>query len=125
MDEIKGKIKFSTNFFQAPNKIFGKTIVAPKEIKRNKKVIETINIQRNINGNEIAVYLYLCRMANNNECTFPSYNTIAKNCGISRRTSIKCIEILFNNNLIIKKTRLNPYSDELRNFSNVYEILEP
>lgn len=118
MDKIKGTVKFKTNFFQAPNNIFDISIITYKGVNKEK-------VERHINGNEISVYLYLCRLANNKETAFPSYNTIARNCGMSRMTAIKCIDTLFKNNLITKKTRMNPYSDELKNYSNVYEVNMP
>lgn len=126
MKDKTGTIKrFETGFFLAPNEIFGMQISAIKEIKKGNIITAREKINRNINGNEIAVYLYICRLANNKESAFPSYNTIAENCGMSRMTAIKCIEVLEKNKLIIKKQRLNPYSDEFKNYSNVYEVLIP
>lgn len=125
MQNRKGIIKFNTGFFQAPNEIFGTQVNAIKEIKKGNIITGKKKVKRNINGNEIAVYLYICRLANNKEVAFPSYNTIAENCGMSRRTAIKCVEVLEKNKLIIKKQRLNPYFDEFKNYSNVYEVLVP
>lgn len=45
--------------------------------------------------NEFVVYLYLTRLTNSaQDAAYPSYNTIAKSCNISRRTAINTVENL-------------------------------
>jgi len=91
------KIILNVPFFQAPNLIFDADLTAYEKI----------------------VYLYLCRCGNNSTA-FPSYNTIAKKCGISRRKAIECVGALIEKNYITKEQRINPYDNN--NFSNVYKI---
>jgi predicted transcriptional regulator len=47
-----------------------------------------------LKANGIAVYLCLVRHANNDGTCYPSINTIAKKCGICRRTAISTINQL-------------------------------
>ncbi len=39
-------------------------------------------------------YLYLCRCADDEGQSFPSYNTIASRCSFSRRTALRAIQEL-------------------------------
>jgi predicted transcriptional regulator len=86
-------------FFQAPNSIFE---------------CEDLNIYEKI------VYIYLCRCGNNAKA-FPSYNTIAKKCGIGRTKAVESVSSLIKKNYITKTTRTNPGTSQ--NFSNIYEVI--
>lgn len=47
-----------------------------------------------LNTFELVVFIYLCRCGNNGRPAFPSYNTIASNCRISRRKAIDTVKSL-------------------------------
>ena len=66
-----------TGWFKTPNGIF------EKDLSRSEKLI----------------YVYLCRCSNNT-AAFPSYNTIARMCGCTRRTAIRTVNHLENLELI-------------------------
>ncbi|WP_340014684.1 helix-turn-helix domain-containing protein [Paenibacillus sp. FSL K6-1318] len=93
------QLKFDTGFFMGPNEIFDDI-----DTKTHEKL----------------VYLYLCRCANN-AAAFPSYNTIAEKCSMSRRKAVDCIDWLIERKLLVKRTRRKDGLNE----SNVYEILRP
>lgn len=93
------RITFENGYFMAPNDIFD------LELKLHEKI----------------VYLYLCRCGNNSTA-FPSYNTIAKKCSISRRKAIDVVASLKESGLLKKKIRKK---DDFENMSNIYEVVPP
>ncbi|WP_375104090.1 conserved phage C-terminal domain-containing protein [Paenibacillus sp. RS8] len=98
MSNIEGNIAFETGFFIGPNEIF----------------------DRDDAGTHVKiVFLYLCRCANNSTVAFPSYNTIAAKCSMSRRKAIECVEWLVENKLLEKIIRRG----EEKNGSNLYKII--
>ena len=90
------EVNYPVPFFQCPNAIFD-----DEKLKTYEKL----------------VYVYICRCGNNSTA-FPSYNTIAKKCSISRMSAIRAIDKLCEDGYILKKQRYNGYE----NYSNVYEI---
>jgi len=88
--------KFTVPYFQTPNDIF----------KLDLKV------------NEKLVYIYLCRCGNEGKNAFPSYQTIADNCSISKSTAIRCMNKLVNIGLVVKKYRFK----DGENYSNIYQV---
>ncbi len=54
---------------------------------------------------ELLVYFYLARCGNNGAKAFPSYQTIADKCGMSRSKAIRTIKTLEGRQLIKKKVR--------------------
>jgi hypothetical protein len=71
--------------------------------------------------NGIAVYLCLCRHANQDYEAWPGYGTIRDECGMSRRTAIRTIKQLIDLGLITCTPReKNDGSDN----SNLYTILD-
>ncbi|MCL0049667.1 helix-turn-helix domain-containing protein, partial [Peptococcaceae bacterium] len=71
--------------------------------------------RKDLNANEKLVYLYFCRRANSENKAWPSYQRIADDSGLSRRTVIEVIKGLIDKNLLKKNTRLRQ--------SNVYTLL--
>lgn len=92
------QVSFETGYFFGPNEIFDheKTDVYEK-----------------------LVYLYLCRCANNSTSAFPSYQTIAEKCSMSRRKAVNVIDSLVEKKLLSKTVRRG---DE-KNQSNLYKVL--
>ena len=98
---MEGQIKLNVPYFQAPNNIF----------------------EVGLKDYELLVYLYLCRCGNNGGRAFPSYQTIADKCGISRSTAVRAIKSLAeNHHLIAKQKRPKANND---NETNVYIIMTP
>lgn len=95
------RIKFDSGYFHAPNKIF-----EYDDLKVHDKV----------------VYLYLCRCGHNSTA-FPSYNTIADKCSVSRSSAMRAVKALLEKGLLIKHTRRNSHDE--RNKSNLYEVVPP
>ncbi|MED4456177.1 helix-turn-helix domain-containing protein [Metabacillus fastidiosus] len=91
--------KFRNGYFQAPNDIF----------------------ELDLEWHEKLVYLYICRCGNNSEA-YPSYNTIAKKCSISKRKVIDVVNALVQKGLIKRQHRKNN-NDE--NQTNLYIIIDP
>jgi len=54
---------------------------------------------------ELAVFCYLARCANNGKVAFPSYNTIARCCGLSRRSAISAVQSLIAKGLLEKEVK--------------------
>ena len=71
------------NYFKVPNAIFSALIDKYEKL----------------------VVIYLCRCQNNSKSAFPSYNTVARNCGISRRKAILTIDSLLRKEFIVKELR--------------------
>lgn len=125
--------KLETNYFQTSNYLFDlefevkavKRIINKNAKGKGKHTYNNVTEIRNLNNNEKLVFVYICRCANNGKTAFPSYNTIADKCCISKDTARKCIEVLYNNSFILKKNRGHMPNNEgqvKKNFSNVYKI---
>lgn len=118
------RIKMEIEYFQVPNGIFDLDINIAveerKKVKGNKKVT---TITRPLKTYEKLIYIYLCRCGNQGNQAFPSYNTIAKNCGIGRKTAIEAVANLIKNGLLEKRTREKEGASE--NNSNIYFVLKP
>lgn len=95
-------IKREVPFFQVDNEIFDLAL--------------PLNIYQKI------VYIYLCRCSNQGAQAFPSYLTISKKCGMSRRKAIDTINELIELNLLQKEVR--PKNNK-ENLSNIYILNEP
>lgn len=67
-------------------------------------------------------YLYLCRCADNDSKSFPSYSTIAKKCSFSRSTAIRAIKELEEIKLLYKQERLKSIKGKTCNTSNLYYV---
>ena len=65
-------------YFKAPNKVF----------------------ELNLSSSEKLVLFYLLRCGNNGKPAIPSYETIGKNCSISRRSAIRAVSKLKSINLV-------------------------
>ncbi len=94
---MKG-IKMDVPYFQVPNTVF----------------------EVGLNKHELLVYFYLARCGNQGATAFPSYNTIAKKCGISRSTAIKTVKSLEFKQVISKEIRYNAGCNQ--NYSNMYIV---
>lgn len=94
----------SSNYFKLPNDIFS----------------------LNLKPNQFVVLAYLLRHTNNNSKAFPSYQTIADNCNITRVTIINVVKQLIEQELIIKEIRKIPPSEQnkVQNENNIYNIIE-
>lgn len=101
----------NTPFFMATVDIFDQDILV--QVKTRNGII-----RRPIKIEEKIVYLYLCRCANGNGQSFPSYQTIADKCCISRRKAIEVVDTLERSGLLKKIQRKKGKG----NASNVYEI---
>lgn len=88
--------KFTVPYFQTPNEIF----------------------EIDLKANEKLVYMYLCRCGNDGKDAFPSYQTIATKCSIGKSTAIRCMNVLVDKGLVVKKYRFK----EGENYSNVYKV---
>ena len=118
------KIKMEINFFQVPNEIFDLDInIAVDERKKIKGSKEVVTVERPLKTYEKLIYIYLCRCGNNSGQAFPSYNTIAEQCSINRRTAIEGVANLIKNGLLEKKSRTKKCSGE--DDSNIYFVLNP
>lgn len=94
---MKNKIIYNIPYFMTPNEIFE---------------MDDINIY------EQMVYIYLCRCGNNSGSAFPSYQTIADKCKMSKRNAIKCVKSLVDKGYIQKQIR----HGEKENKSNLYYV---
>lgn len=83
-------------YFQTPNDIF----------------------ECDLTSNEKIVFMYLCRCGNNGKKAFPSQQTIADKCSVSKSTAKRAVSILEWNGYIIKERRFK----EGYNKSNIYRI---
>jgi len=97
---MTNEVKCNFPFFQAPNDIF-------------KQDLKTV---------EIVTYLYLCRCGNNGGTAFPSYQNIADNCKIGKRTAIDAVKSLEKRGLLLKTVRPK---DDKDNYTNTYEVVPP
>lgn len=69
-------------------------------------------------------YMYLCRLADNDNQSFPSYNTIAKACSYSKSSAIRSIQELEKIGLIEKKSRNIKKDGKIINRSNIYFLYD-
>jgi len=67
-------------------------------------------------------YLYLCRCGNHGGTAFPSYQNIADNCKIGKRTAIDAVKSLQEKGLLSKTVRPK---DDKDNYTNIYEVAIP
>lgn len=88
-----------TGFFIADNAIFTRKDITPFEK---------------------LTYLYLCRRADSEARSFPSYQTIANDCGYSKSSAIRFISNLIKKDLLKKTKRINKNGDPT---SNEYILL--
>ena len=72
---------------------------------------------------QFTVYSYLVSCAGQNAVCWPSYKTIAENCGISRHAAIQAIDAIIQKRLIdkIPTTRRN-VQGRIRTSNNEYRI---
>lgn len=68
------------------------------------------------------VRIYLARCANGDRQAFPSYNRIAKDCGISRDTAKRAVAELEEKGWIIKKIQIK---NDGEHSSNIYSLCDP
>jgi len=73
-----------------------------------------------INPYQQIIYVWLCHYANGEGQCWPSINTLAKACGISKDSVIKYLKELEKNGFIIKNAR---NGDSKENFSNLYTVI--
>lgn len=92
------QIKMEVPYFQVPNKIF----------------------EVGLTNYELVTYMYLARCGNHGSTAFPSYNTIANKCGMSRRKAIDTVKSLIEKKLLYKQYRYNEVAGE--NYSNIYVV---
>lgn len=78
-----------------------------------------------LKSNGLAVYLCLCRHANDNAECWPSFKLIAQKCGIHRTTVIKNIKLLESYQLIRSEPRLSNNGDPDTNTYTILDIPEP
>lgn len=119
------KLVMEIPYFQVPNTIFDLDIDVTEDKKdkqKDSKKITTIN--RKLKVQEKLIYIYLCRCANQGKKAFPSLKTIANKCGIGETAVKEAINILINNNLIIKNKRFKDLENKISD-SNLYELLSP
>ena len=68
---------------------------------------------------EKMVYIYLSRCGNQGAMAFPSYNTIAKKCGMCKRSALNAVKGLEQREFI-KVERCKESAN--KNLSNTYEV---
>ena len=98
---MNNQVRMNVPYFQVPNNIFD-----ADELKDYEKL----------------VYIYLCRCGNNGGQAFPSYNTIAKKCSISKRSAMRAVNRLIELNLVRKEIRPKDNRD---NETNIYVVYLP
>ncbi|MDZ4133635.1 MAG: helix-turn-helix domain-containing protein, partial [Dethiobacteria bacterium] len=86
----------SVPYFQVPNDVF--------EIR--------------LTTSELIVYIYLFRCSNQGKTAFPSYETIGKKTGLSRRSAIYTVKKLVNRGVVLKRS-------QGRGKSNLFEVILP
>lgn len=99
MDRIR--TGWQREFFQAPNEIYDR---------------------RDISGYARAVFIYLCRRADDESRAFPSYARIAEDVGFSLSTVRRAIESLTETGLLLKEAR---YDGRGFQTSNIYTLVRP
>ena len=78
-----------------------------------------------LKSNGLAVYLCLCRHANDHAECWPSFQRIARECGVHRTTVIKNIKLLESYQLIRSESRLSNSGDSDTNTYTILDIPEP
>jgi uncharacterized phage protein (TIGR02220 family) len=78
-----------------------------------------------LKSNGLAVYLCLCRHANDHAECWPSFQRIARECGVHRTTVIKNIKLLESYQLIRSESRLSNSGDPDTNTYTILDIPEP
>lgn len=92
---------WETGFFQSPNCIFD-----VKDLKMRDKLC----------------YLYLCRCADGEMKSFPSYNTIGEKMGASRVTAIEAVKSLEEKGYLrVERRRVS----RDKNLTNIYTLVHP
>jgi predicted transcriptional regulator len=92
---------WETGFFQSPNCIFD---------------VDNLSI------NEKMCYLYLCRLADGEMKSFPSYATMAKKMSVSRPTAIKSVKSLEEKGYLqVERRKIS----QDKNMTNVYTMVHP
>lgn len=71
------------------------------------------------------VYLYLCRCADSEGQAFPSYNTIAEKCSISRSTAIRAIKELKEAGLLSVEQRIEADGSLTSNLYTIHDEPQP
>lgn len=99
MDKIR--TGWQREFFQVPNEIYDR---------------------RDISGYAKAVFVYLCRRADDESKAFPTYGRIAADVGFSISTVRRAIEILTETGLLIKEARFDGRGFQT---SNLYTLIRP
>lgn len=120
-------VRLNVDYFQVPNEIFDLDInVVVDEKKKVKGSKEVVTVKRPLKTYEKLIYIYLCRCGNQCSQAFPSYNTIAKQCGIGRVTAIEGVANLIKNGLLEKRPRKTKTKEGLiKDTSNEYFVLKP
>ncbi|MHB1126944.1 MAG: helix-turn-helix domain-containing protein [Bacillota bacterium] len=99
MDKIR--TGWRRDFFQAPNEIYDR---------------------RDISGYAKAVFVYLCRRADDDSRAFPAYARIAQDVGFSLSTVRRAIDTLTALGLLLKEAR---YDGRGFQTSNIYTLIRP
>ena len=103
MDSIeKSSIRREVPYFQVPNSIFDLDL--------------PLTLQDKI------IYIFLSRCSNQGAQAFPSYNTMAKKCGMSKRMAQYSISHLEACGLLEKEVRPKKNKE---NFTNIYILNDP
>jgi predicted transcriptional regulator len=92
---------WETGFFQSPNCIFD---------------VEDLSI------NEKMCYLYLCRLADGEMKSFPSYATIGIKMSVSKSTAVRSVKSLEQKGYIRVERRKKSKN---QNLSNIYTLIHP
>lgn len=95
----RSTIRMEIPYFQTPNAIFDTEIAIDIYAKMT--------------------YIYLTRCSNQGATAFPSYQTIGKRCGMSKRKAMYSVQQLIKCNLLEKEVRKKSNSD---NYSNIYRV---
>lgn len=103
VDEFMDRIRtgWQREFFQVPNEIYDR---------------------RDISGYAKAVFVYLCRRADDESRAFPTYARIASDVGFSLSTARRAIEILTEKGLLLKEARFDGRGFQT---SNIYTLIRP
>lgn len=100
----RSNLHMDVPYFQVPNAIF--------------------DTENDLTPIQKLVWVYLCRRGNHGDIPFPSYNRIAKDCNVGRRTAMRAVQGLVGKNWLEKTTRHDP-DDGGRQVTNTYHIVTP
>lgn len=92
-----------------------------KKVKHNFFISYNMIFKQKISVHAKLVYIYLCKCADGNDCSFPSYSTIGENCSISRRTAIEAVKELEAIGLVTKQAQKTKKGDHA---SNLYIVTD-